>query len=157
VLCSGGVGAVGGDDEADHMWSCGGVGACELVPAISGINILHVMHSRSQRFSAPANNLEKRLRPVQQRQRQLQIRMAAREPSRYLARSLPRAILPSARPQSVCFCRNTSDDAASKSPAGDLDELESSSLATAVPKDVVKSFDPVTRAKSRKGQLPRSR
>ncbi|EYE93419.1 mitochondrial 54S ribosomal protein uL5m [Aspergillus ruber CBS 135680] len=80
--------------------------------------------------------------------------MAAREPSRYLARSFSRAILPSARPQSVCFRRNASDDAASKSPA---DELESSSLATAVPENVVKSFDPIARAKSRKGQLPRSR
>ncbi|XHG00356.1 hypothetical protein AWENTII_003817 [Aspergillus wentii] len=83
--------------------------------------------------------------------------MTATEPSRYLARSLPRVLAPSARPQSICWRRNASDQASSRSPS-DINELESaSSLSGSVPENVVKSFDPVSKARLRKTQLPRSR
>lgn len=81
--------------------------------------------------------------------------MAAREQSRYLARALPRAFMPSTRPQAFLGRRNASDEAPSRSLS---DELETaSSLTTTVPEDVVSSFDPAARAKSRKTKLPRSR
>lgn len=83
--------------------------------------------------------------------------MAAREPSKYLARALPRAFAPSGRPQTFVGRRNASDEAPARRLSDQLDELESSSLTASVPEDVVKSFDPVARAKSRKNQLPRSR
>jgi hypothetical protein len=81
--------------------------------------------------------------------------MAASESSRFLARSLPRAFAPSSRLQSVCWRRNASDQASSKSPISDLES--SSSLSASVPEDIVKSFDPVARSRARKTQLPRSR
>ncbi|CAL5871801.1 uncharacterized protein PFLUO_LOCUS6054 [Penicillium psychrofluorescens] len=84
--------------------------------------------------------------------------MAAREPSRYLARTLPRAIAPSARPQTLACRRNASDDAPARRLSNHLAELETeSSLATPLPADTVKSFNPVAAAKSRRAQLPRSR
>ncbi|GAB1212105.1 hypothetical protein ATERTT37_001232 [Aspergillus terreus] len=86
--------------------------------------------------------------------------MAASESSRYLARSLPRAFVPSARPQVSCWCRNASSQASSRSPAADLNELESSGALTSavsIPESTVKSFDPASKAKGRKKQLPRSR
>ncbi|OJI99001.1 hypothetical protein ASPVEDRAFT_38478 [Aspergillus versicolor CBS 583.65] len=84
--------------------------------------------------------------------------MAASEPSRYLARSLPRAIVPSARAQGVCWRRHASDQASPKSSSA-LSDLESDGLlkGTVAPEDVAKSFDPVARARSRRTQLPRSR
>lgn len=80
--------------------------------------------------------------------------MAAREPSRYLTRVLPRAFAPSARSQAFLGRRNVSDEA----PVRRLSDLETeSSLMTAVSEDAAKSFDPIARSKSRKTQLPRSR
>lgn len=80
--------------------------------------------------------------------------MAAREPSRYLTRALPRAFAPSARSQAFLGRRNVSDEA----PVRRLSDLETeSSLMTAVSEDAAKSFDPIARSKSRKNQLPRSR
>lgn len=86
------------------------------------------------------------------------IPMAASEPSRYLARSLPRAIVPSARAQGLCLRRHASDQASPKSSSA-FSELESDGLlkGTVAPEDVAKSFDPVARARARKSQLPRSR
>lgn len=84
----------------------------------------------------------------------LQTPMAASESSRFLAKSLPRAFTPSSRLQSVCWRRNASDQASSKSPISDL---ESTSLSASVTEDIVKSFDPVARSRARKTQLPRSR
>ncbi|GFF22033.1 54S ribosomal protein L7, mitochondrial [Aspergillus udagawae] len=81
--------------------------------------------------------------------------MAASESSRFLARSLPRAFAPSSRLQSICWRRNASDQASSKSPIRDLES--SSSLSASVSDDIVKSFDPVARSRVRKTQLPRSR
>lgn len=81
--------------------------------------------------------------------------MAAREQSRYLARALPRAFMPSARPQPFLGRRNASDEAPSRRLS---DELETaSSLTTVVSEDAAKSFDPAAQAKSRKSKLPRSR
>ncbi|KAE8355502.1 ribosomal protein L5 domain-containing protein [Aspergillus coremiiformis] len=80
--------------------------------------------------------------------------MAASESSRYLARSLPRAFVPTVRPQGLCLRRNVSGQTA---PA-DLNELESAtSLASMASSDAVKSFDPIARSSQRKKQLPRSR
>lgn len=90
--------------------------------------------------------------------------MATREPSKYLARVLPRTFAPSARSQAFVGRRNASDasNASDEAPArrlsDELGELETaSSLGASVPEDVVKSFDPVARANARKNQLPRSR
>lgn len=84
--------------------------------------------------------------------------MAATEPSRYLARSLPRAFVRSARPQAFWSRRNNSDHAPARSLSDDLNELEAGgALAQSIPSDEVKSFDPVAKAKARKTQLPSSR
>ncbi|KAL1968986.1 hypothetical protein VTN77DRAFT_820 [Rasamsonia byssochlamydoides] len=84
--------------------------------------------------------------------------MAVREPTRYLARALPRALVPSRSPLWPSLRRNASDQATSGSSPDPLDELESaSSLGASVPEEVVKSYDPIARARSRKTQLPRSR
>lgn len=84
--------------------------------------------------------------------------MAAREPSKYLARALPRALVPLARSQVSAARRNVSDEAPARRLSDQLDELETaSSLTTTVSEDTVKSFDPVAQAKSRRAQLPRSR
>ncbi|KAI9374911.1 ribosomal protein L5 domain-containing protein [Aspergillus egyptiacus] len=84
--------------------------------------------------------------------------MAASESSRYLARSLPRAIAPSARVQGLCWRRHVSDQASAK-PSLNLSDLESegSLKPTAVPAEAAKSFNPIARAKARRLQLPRSR
>ncbi|KAL4800976.1 ribosomal protein L5 domain-containing protein [Aspergillus venezuelensis] len=84
--------------------------------------------------------------------------MAATEPSRYLARSLPRAIVPSARSQGLCWRRNASDQASAK-PSDALSQLESEGAlrGTADVTEVANSFDPIARARLRKNQLPRSR
>lgn len=146
----------GGSHEADH---CGG--DCCL-----GASFTHLRKKANTRdfriLSAPANNFWGSPHCIQQRQHHSHSRMAASEPSRYLARSLPRAALPSVRSQSVCWRRNASDDAASKSsssPSSDqFSELESgTTFAAPLSEDVVKSFDPVARAKSRMTQLPKSR
>jgi hypothetical protein len=85
-------------------------------------------------------------------------RMAVRESSRYLARAVPRAFVPSARQQAFLGRRNASDEAPSRRLSDQLDELETaSSLTTPVPEAAAQAFDPVTRAKGRKTQLPRSR
>jgi large subunit ribosomal protein L5 len=82
-------------------------------------------------------------------------KMAAREPSRYLAKALPRAFAPSARPQAFIGRRNASDEAPSRRLS---DELETaSSLTSKVSDSAAKSFDPVSRASARRSQLPRSR
>lgn len=84
--------------------------------------------------------------------------MAVREPTRYLAKALPRALVPVSRPQWPALRRNASDQAAAGSSPDPLDELEtSSSLAATVPEEVVKSYDPIARARSRKTELPPSR
>ncbi|PYH99467.1 putative 50S ribosomal subunit L7 [Aspergillus ellipticus CBS 707.79] len=84
--------------------------------------------------------------------------MAASETSRYLARSLPRTLVPSSRHQALCWRRNASDQASSKAPSADLSDLEStSSLTTTASQDVIKSFQPIERSRARKTQLPRSR
>ncbi|KAJ6034517.1 hypothetical protein N7460_008692 [Penicillium canescens] len=84
--------------------------------------------------------------------------MAAREPSRFLSRALPRASVPSIRPQGFLSRRNVSDEAPSRRLSDHLSELESaSSLSTPVPESAAQSFDPVARAKARKTQLPRGR
>ncbi|PIG83632.1 mitochondrial 54S ribosomal protein YmL7/YmL5 [Aspergillus arachidicola] len=85
--------------------------------------------------------------------------MAASEPSRYLARSLPRAFVPTARPQGFCLRRNVSDQASSKAAPADLNELESATslTSTTLSEATAKSFDPIARTKARKKQLPRSR
>lgn len=84
--------------------------------------------------------------------------MAVRESSRYLARAVPRAFVPSTRAQAFLGRRNASDEAPSRRLSDQLDELETaSSLTTPVSEAIAKSFDPVTRAKGRKAQLPRSR
>ncbi|KAL3465807.1 ribosomal protein L5 domain-containing protein [Aspergillus heterothallicus] len=84
--------------------------------------------------------------------------MAASEPSRYLARSLPRVIAPFSRAQGLCCRRYASDKAStrSSSPLGDL-ESEGSLKASSVPQGTARPFDPIARAKSRRVQLPRSR
>ncbi|KAL4942641.1 hypothetical protein BDV06DRAFT_191710 [Aspergillus oleicola] len=84
--------------------------------------------------------------------------MAASESSRYLARSFPRAIVPSARSQGACWRRNASDQASAKS-SDALSQLESDgALKSAVSlEEAAKTFDPVKRARSRKFQLPPSR
>jgi hypothetical protein len=85
-------------------------------------------------------------------------RMAVRESSRYLARAVPRAFVPSTRAQAFLGRRNASDEAPSRRLSDQLDELETaSSLTSPVSETDAKSFDPVTRAKGRKTQLPRSR
>ncbi|KAJ5735950.1 uncharacterized protein N7483_001075 [Penicillium malachiteum] len=84
--------------------------------------------------------------------------MAAREPSRYLARALPRAFAPSARPQAFLGRRNVSDEAPGRRLSDQLEDLETSSSLSAQVSDAdAKSFDPVARSKARKTQLPRSR
>ncbi|KAJ5906544.1 uncharacterized protein N7473_003460 [Penicillium subrubescens] len=84
--------------------------------------------------------------------------MAVRESSRYLARAVPRAFVPPTRSQAFLGRRNASDEAPSRRLSDQLDELETaSSLTTPVSETTAKSFDPVTRAKGRKTQLPRSR
>ena len=138
-------------------WCLGALGVLFVCLLIQALNYAHVI---SHSLSAPANNFWTANIPESlQRQHQFHTRMAASEPSRYLARSLPRAFAPSARPQALCLRRNASDNAASKPSSSDhISELESeSSLATPVPEDVVKSFDPVARARGRKTQLPKSR
>jgi large subunit ribosomal protein L5 len=66
--------------------------------------------------------------------------------------------VPSARQQAFLGRRSASDEAPSRRLSDQLDELETaSSLSTPVPESAAKSFDPVTRAKGRKTQLPRSR
>lgn len=86
------------------------------------------------------------------------LKMAAREPSRYLARTLPRSLAPSARAPVLCCRRNASDEAPARRLSEHLDDLESaSSLTTTVAADAAKSFDPVARASARKIQLPPSR
>ncbi|KAL5342952.1 ribosomal protein L5 domain-containing protein [Aspergillus crustosus] len=84
--------------------------------------------------------------------------MAASESSRYLARSLPRAITPSARAQGPCWRRHASDQASTK-PSPVLSDLESDGIfkGSIVPREAAKSFDPLARARSRRSQLPRSR
>ena len=74
-----------------------------------------------------------------------------------ICRSLSRAVCkttPSIRPQTVCGCRNASDQASDP-----FSELESgTSLAnTEVPEDVIKSFDPIKSSRARKQKLPSSR
>ncbi|KAJ5104515.1 hypothetical protein NUU61_001862 [Penicillium alfredii] len=84
--------------------------------------------------------------------------MAAREPSRYMARALPRALGSTARPQGIACRRFASDEAPARRLSSQMDELETaSSLEGTVSEDVAKSFDPVAQANSRKTQLPRSR
>ncbi|KGO66040.1 Ribosomal protein L5 [Penicillium italicum] len=84
--------------------------------------------------------------------------MAAREPSRYLTRALPRASVPSIRPQGFLSRRNVSDEAPARRLSDHLTELESaSSLSTVVPNSAAASFDPLARAAARKNQLPRGR
>lgn len=84
--------------------------------------------------------------------------MAAREPSRYLAKAIPRAFVPSARPQSFLGRRNVSDEAPARRLSDELNDLETaSSLSTPVSQADAKSFDPLARSKARKTQLPRSR
>ncbi|KAJ6155575.1 hypothetical protein N7470_006141 [Penicillium chermesinum] len=84
--------------------------------------------------------------------------MAAREPSRYLARAVPRVLPPSSRPHAFLGRRNASDKAPERRLSSELNELESeSSLATRVDEKMAKSFDPAARAKARKTQLPRGR
>ncbi|PKY05435.1 ribosomal protein L5 [Aspergillus campestris IBT 28561] len=79
--------------------------------------------------------------------------MAASESSRYLARSLPRALAQNARPLGFCWRRNASNRAA------DLGDLESDGSLTTAPvsEETVKSYDPIANSKGRKKQLPRSR
>jgi large subunit ribosomal protein L5 len=85
-------------------------------------------------------------------------KMAAREPSRFLSRALPRASVPSIRPQGFLSRRNVSDEAPSRRLSDHMSELETaSSLSTPVPDSAAQSFDPVARAKARKTQLPRGR
>lgn len=137
-------------------WCLGALGVLFVCLLIQALNYAHVI---SHSLSAPANNFwtanileSTATTPIPPP------RMAASEPSRYLARSLPRAFAPSARPQTLCLRRNASDNAASKPSSDHISELEpASSLATPVPEDVVKSFNPVARAKARKTQLPKSR
>ena len=82
-------------------------------------------------------------------------KMAAREPSRYLTRAIPRAFAPSPRHQAFIGRRNVSDEAPTRRLS---DELETaSSLTSRVSENTAKSFDPVSRASARKSQLPRSR
>lgn len=83
--------------------------------------------------------------------------MAASEPSRYLARSLPRAFAPSSRAPAFCWRRNASDQASTRSPSAAINDLESTTLSTPLSEDTVKSFNPLERARARKTQLPRSR
>lgn len=84
--------------------------------------------------------------------------MAAREPSRYLARAVPRTLAPSARPQAFLGRRNASDSAPARSLSKEINELETeSSLAGRVDAKTAQSFDPAARAKTRKTQLPRGR
>jgi large subunit ribosomal protein L5 len=84
--------------------------------------------------------------------------MAATEPSRYLARSVPRAFVRSARPQAFCSRRNASDDAPSRSLSNELNELESgSSLSPSIQSADASSYDPISIARSRKEKLPSSR
>ncbi|KAJ6185587.1 Ribosomal protein L5 [Penicillium mononematosum] len=84
--------------------------------------------------------------------------MAAREPSRYLTRALPRTSVPSIRPQGFLSRRNVSDEAPARRLSDHLTELESaSSLSTTVPDSAAASFDPLARAAARKNQLPRGR
>ncbi|KAL4883297.1 putative 50S ribosomal subunit L7, partial [Aspergillus karnatakaensis] len=94
-------------------------------------------------------------RRVRSRNQLTTIQMAAVESSRYLARSLPRAIVPSSRAQGPCFRRHASDQASAKQ-FSDL-ESEGSLKGAIVSEEAAKSFDPVARAKGRKRQLPRSR
>ncbi|KAL4870510.1 hypothetical protein BDV12DRAFT_195233 [Aspergillus spectabilis] len=84
--------------------------------------------------------------------------MAASESSRYLARSLPRAIVPSARAQGFCWRRHASDQASAKQ-SSVLGDLESDGIlkGAVAPGEAAKSFDPLARARSRRSQLPRSR
>lgn len=82
-------------------------------------------------------------------------KMAAREPSRYLTRAIPRAFAPLPRHQAFIGRRNVSDEAPTRRLS---DELETaSSLTSRVSENTAKSFDPVSRASARKSQLPRSR
>lgn len=84
--------------------------------------------------------------------------MAATEPCRYLARSVPRAFVRSARPQAFCSRRNASDDAPSRSLSNELNELESgSSLSPSIQSADASSYDPISIARSRKEKLPSSR
>lgn len=81
------------------------------------------------------------------------VAMAVREPSRSLARALTRPLAPSTRSQQPSLRRYASGNTPDP-----LSEVESNtSLAASVPEDVVKSFDPIARAKARKSQLPKSR
>lgn len=84
--------------------------------------------------------------------------MAAREPSRHLARAVPRVLAPSSRPHAFLGRRNASDNAPERSLSKELNELETdSSLAARVDEKTAKAFDPAARAKARKTQLPRGR
>lgn len=84
--------------------------------------------------------------------------MAAREPSRYLARAIPRPFLSVSRPQAFLSRRNVSDEAPARRLSDQLNELETeSSLAAQVSESATQAFDPAAKAKSRKAQLPRSR
>ncbi|KAJ5350092.1 hypothetical protein N7541_007819 [Penicillium brevicompactum] len=84
--------------------------------------------------------------------------MAAREPSRYLTRALPRASVPSIRPQGFLSRRNVSDEAPARRLSDHLTDLESaSSLSTPVTASAAGSFDPLARAAARKNKLPRGR
>ncbi|KAJ5345326.1 hypothetical protein N7452_003330 [Penicillium brevicompactum] len=81
--------------------------------------------------------------------------MAAREPSRYLTRALPRASVPSIRPQGFLSRRNVSDEAPARRLSDHLTDLESaSSLSTPVTASGAGSFDPLARAAARKNKLP---
>lgn len=84
--------------------------------------------------------------------------MAVRESSRCLTWAVPRAFAPSARSQAFLGRRKASDEAPSRRLSDQLDELETASSLTApVSETAAQTFDPVTRAKGRKTQLPRSR
>lgn len=134
-----------------------------VLPAFSGLQLpCHVMPSRKLRLflRRSANQFLDGLqsRFHLQRPRFLLSAMAASEPSRYLARSLPRAFAPSAIPKSFCWRRNVSDQASSKASV-EVNDLESAGSLTsaALSEDALKSFDPIARSRGRKKQLPRSR
>ena len=76
-----------------------------------------------------------------------------------LSRTLP-GVSSSIRPQTLCGRRYaSSDQTSSEEEKEDLSELEPATSLTdsAIPEDVIKSFDPVKNAQARERKLPSSR
>ncbi|KAL1972083.1 hypothetical protein VTN31DRAFT_7302 [Thermomyces dupontii] len=83
--------------------------------------------------------------------------MAAREPCKSLAGALPRALVPKPSPRLWSLRYNSTAQASQDSPTQAAPAETTSTSTPLTPEEIVKNFDPIKQANSRKTQLPRSR